>query len=488
MNQRSESVFAGLLTAAFAVLTVPRLLLHELWRDEAWLWLVVRESLGLADLFELLTRGGQGYLFPVLCWLAEQVWDSPRAMQLVHLLLAAGAVYVFARRAPLGRGERVLFLLGYLPFYEYAVISRHYAAGALLLWLACAAAFSRRPALWMGLWLGLLCQTTVYGYILALAIAAGWLFDRWQRRAPVSWTAGLTLFLVGAVAGIVQLIPRSGTSFAPAWRFDWNLDHAALVARLPWRAFVPLPDFGLHFWNTNVLDPWPWLQSLAGLVVLGLAAALLWRRKVALFTFCIGGIGLLAFSYIKYIGVLRHHGHWWLLFAAALWLGGGLQEDRGSWRSRVFLVLLTVHCAVGLYASVMDLRHPFSNGAAAAELIQSEGLDRYPLFGHRETPSATVALALGRPLYAPSRDVFATHTDFGPRQRELTPQEVRCAARDLARKQGRDVVLVMNWDLPPWEEVEAIGATTGAIEASEDYRLYWLRYGRLEGTVGAGCG
>ena len=476
MSQRSESFFAGLLTAAFVVLTVPRLLLHEVWRDEAWLWLVVRESRSLGDLFELLTRSGQGYLFPVLCWLAGQVWDSPRAMQLIHLLLAAGAVFAFARWAPFIRRERVLFLLGYLPFYEYAVISRHYAAGALLLWLACASA--GRPVL-LGLLLGLLCQTTVYGYILALAIAAGWLFGRRSRPG----LPALILFLIGAVAGIVQLIPRSGTSFAPAWRFDLNLDHAALVARLPWRAFVPLPDVGLHFWNTNVLDPWPWLQSLAGLLILGLAAALLWRRKTALATFCIGGIGLLAFSYVKYIGVLRHHGHWWLLFAAALWLGGGLQEDRRSWRSRIFLALLLIHCAAGIYASVMDLRHPFSNGAATAELIRSEGLDRYPLFGHRETPSATVALALGRPLYAPSREVFATHTDYGPRQRELTPEEVRCAARELARREGRDVVLVMNWELPPWDEVEPIGSRTGAIEASEDYRLYWLRLGRL-GTGG----
>jgi hypothetical protein len=49
-------------------------------------------------------------------------------------------------------------------------------------------------------------------------------------------------------------------------------------------------------------------------------------------------------------------------------------------------------------------------------------------------------------------------------------------------------VLVLNWELPPWEEVKPIGAWTGAIEESEDYRLYWLRRGRLEGTGGAaGC-
>ena len=199
-------------------------------------------------------------------------------MQLAHLVLAGGAAFVFARWAPLGRRERALFTLGYFPFYEYAVISRHYAAGAVLAWLACAAALSRRPALALGAALGLLCQTTVYGYILALAIGCGWLLDRWLRRrelAPLprgEAAAGLVLALAGAVAGLVQLIPLPGTSFAPGWRFGWDPAQAGQVLRMPWRAFVPLPRLDLHFWNTNLLDAWPGLQTLAGLLMLALAA------------------------------------------------------------------------------------------------------------------------------------------------------------------------------------------------------------------------
>ena len=63
--------------------------------------------------------------------------------------------------------------------------------------------------------------------------------------------AGLALALAGAVAGLVQLIPAPGTSFAPGWRFGWDPAHAAQVLRMPWRAFVPLPRPGLHFWNTQ---------------------------------------------------------------------------------------------------------------------------------------------------------------------------------------------------------------------------------------------
>ncbi len=483
--------FAGLVAAACLLLTLPRLFLHELWRDEAWLWLVVTESRSFADLVSPLERSGQGYLFPVLFFLARQVSTSPRTLQLLHLVLAGVAAFAFVRWAPFGRRERALFALGYFPFYEFAVISRHYVVGSLLVWLACAAALGRRPALVLGAALGLLCQTTVYGYILALALAGGWLLDRRLRRREVTplprpeAAVGLALALAGAVAGLIQLVPQPGTSFAPGWRFGWDPYHAGKVLMTAWRAFVPLPRPELHFWNTNLLDPWPVLQAGAGLLILALAVAFLWRQKVALTTFGLGAAGLLAFGYVKLVGALRHQGHWWLLFVAALWLSGGFQGDRRSWRARTLLVLLLIHCGAGAFASWMDLRYPFSNGAATAELIRREGLERFPLFGYREPTTSPVALALGRPLYAPSRGIFTTHPDWGPGQRELSEQEVRCAARSLARREAEDVVLVMNRELAPWEELSAAGSRLGAIVATEDYHLYRLRYDRLAETAEA---
>jgi len=489
--------FAGLVTLAFLLLTLPRLLLHELWRDEAWLWLVAKESRSLAELFGPLGRSGQGYLFPLLCYLARQVSTSPRTMQVLHLVLAGAAAFVFIRQAPFGRLERALFVFGYFPFYEYAVISRHYVAGALLAWLACIAARSRRPALALGAIFGLLCQTTVYGFILALALAAGWLFDRWLRRrnagnagetARIPWpeaAGGISLALAGAVAGLVQLIPEAGTSYATGWRFGWNPAKAGQVLAMSWRAFAPVPRPQLHFWNSNLFDAWPTLQAVAGLSMLALAAALLWRRKVALVTFSLGAAGFLAFGYVKFIGLLRHQGHLWLLFVAALWLSGGFQDDRRSWRARVFLVLLILHCGVGIYASWMDLRHPFSNGAATAELIHGEGLDRHPLLGHLEPQAATVSLFLGQPLYSPSRGLFVDYPDWGPEQRELNDQEMRCAARALARRESRDILLVINRKLPAWGELEPAGSRTGAIVGSEDYYLYLLHRDRLDITAPA---
>jgi hypothetical protein len=80
------------------------------------------------------------------------------------------------------------------------------------------------------------------------------------------------------------------------------------------------------------------------------------------------------------------------------------------------------------------------------------------------------------------------YPDWGPEQRELADPEVRCAARDLARREGRDIVLVMNRPLSGWAELDPAGSRTGAIVATEDYYVYRLRRDRLIATAGAaGC-
>jgi hypothetical protein len=464
-----------------------------LWRDEAWQWLVIEESHSFSDLFLGMSKGGgTGYLFPILVYLARQLWASLRVMQLVNLLMAGAATFVFARLAPFERRERALFVFGYFPFYEYAVISRSYATGALLIWLACAATQHRRPALFLGAALGLLCQTTLYGYIVAIAILCGWILDCWLRRSELAplplaeIAAGSLLAIAGAIAGLIQFIPAPGT-VVPPWRFSWDPTHAGKVLMTPWRAFVPLPHPGLNFWNSNILDPWPRMQMIAGVVTLLVVIALLWRRKVALLTFGIGAAGLIAFSYFQFVGQLRHQSHLFILLIAALWLDGALLE-RGSARARLLLFLFFIHCVAGVYASWMDLVHPFSNGAAIAELIRSQRLEGDALLGHREPPAATVALYLDRPLYSPSRRIFTSHPDWSAQQRELRPSEVRCAARELSRREGRDVALIMNWQVPAWEEVEALGSRRGAIVESEDYWLYRLRHDRLAATAAvAGC-
>lgn len=488
---RGETRFAWWVTVGFLAAALPRLWLHELWRDEATTWLLAAGAGTWAGLWAELAWGGHGYLWSVLCTLLRGFVESPRAMQLLNLGLAGGAAFVLARSAPLRRHERLLLVAGYFLFYEYAILSRDYAAGALLLFLGCAATASRRPFVALGLVICLLCQSTIYGFLLGLALGAGWLVDRRLRNAPLAGSrsellAGATLAAVGAVAGLVQLVPAPGGVLSH-WNLDWTPWRLARSLRIPWRAFVPLPSPELQFWNTNLLDPWPAVHTLAGCAMLGLAGLLLRRSRPALVTFGLGTAALLAFSYVKFHGSARHHGHLWLLFVAALWLAGGL--ERGArpfdWRRAVFLMLLAGQVAAGLIASWIDLRHPFSNGAAAARLIRERGLADLVRVGFRDNAVPSVALPLGRPFYMPSLGRFATHPDWGPRRR-LQMADLRCEARALAASHRSDVLLVLNTrEGVRWPETSFVGARLGAIAPGEDFRLHRLHHERLAATAAA---
>ena len=62
---------------------------------------------------------------------------------------------------------------------------------------------------------------------------------------------------------------------------------------------------------------------------------------------------------------------------------------------------------------------------------------------------------------------------------------MRCAARGLAEREGRDIVLIVNTELPRWGEVEEVGSVLGAIQRTEDYHLLRLLYARLLDTAPA---
>ncbi len=77
-------------------------------------------------------------------FLVSRITSSPLGMQVLHLIIATCSVYVFLKYSPFTRTTKLLFIFGYFPCYEYAVLSRSYALGVLGLFSFCAL-FCRPP-------------------------------------------------------------------------------------------------------------------------------------------------------------------------------------------------------------------------------------------------------------------------------------------------------------------------------------------------------
>lgn len=474
----------------FLLLGLPRVLMHEIWRDECAPWLFAANPSPI-ELLSDVAYEGHPWLWFVAVWLVRRAVDHPLAMQLFHLLLATGSTFVLLRFGPWSRSLRVLLAGGYFLFFEYTVLARNYAFGVLFLFLFCAlAGTAKRPRstgafVALGALLFLLAQSNAFAAILALA-GVVWLAAEWLWRTPESppvsiWKPGLAaaVALAGVALAAVDMVPPPDSGFGWAWRL--SLDPPALWKSLGAleRAYLPFPEPGLSFWDTTLLDSWPGARAVLG-VALALACAWVLRKRPAALVFWLtANFGTLAFLYLKIPGHLRHHGHLFLALVAALWLAARAAPSRASSGEPVgtalLVPLLLVHLAAGLYASWMDLRHPFSSSFEAARFAARQGLDRLPLAGHGDHPSSCVALWLGREMYYPRGDRVGTWVRFDlGRQPAPSREEVLAGVRRRAAKLGQPVLLFADFDLPaPYPGIEVLYRPEPAIvqEVRAVYRV-----------------
>jgi len=500
---------------AYFFLVLILLLRHEMWQDEWQAWLLATESPSLPELFRNLRYEGHPCLWHLGLFLLSRVTRHPLGMQLLHLLLAFSAVYLFLKYAPFTRLQKLLFILGYFPFYEYAVISRNYALGVLGLFSFCAI-FCRscpRNFLLLGLILFLLCQTSVYGLLLALALGGILFLAALRDPAAGTWQAmaALAIVLLGAGLSVLQLMPPADSGFAVGWKFDLDFPYLLQTLAAVWKSYVPLPALQYHFWGTNFINDPRW-QALLSVIILACGILLFYRQPLPLFLYVAGTAGILAFTYSKYPGSLRHHGHLYLLFIACLWLSSALPDPgcgqgrggspgegppgppqgfgpcprttifqtlAGCCRancSRVLTVLLAVHLVAGVWAGSLDFCYPFSESKQVAAFIKKEELDNALIVGHADDASSSVAGYLGRPLYYPARRGWGSFIVWNQaRKPDLTPGELVEQARKLSRQQQKAVLLLLNHELPPGEfPVMPVQKFTRSLVPAENYYLYLL--------------
>jgi hypothetical protein len=402
--------FAAAVTIGFLAVAGLGILRHEMWRDEMQAWMLAANSGSLAELIHNLRYEGHPALWHLLVFALSRFTRHPQAMQLLHLAIAAAGVWLFASWAPFSRRVRGLFAFGYFPLYEYGIISRNYALGLLLV-LAFLALRSVRPRAWLplGALLALLAHANPYAWLLSLALAAALVFDGVRdpeaRRAAAAkpWEPVLAAVLYGVAAGaaVLQMLPPADGGYAVGWRLWWDGRAAVAGVATLAHAYLPLPDAGSYAaWNSSLL----WRLGLGPMALLGAglaatAAFLLRRAPTALFLYLAGTAALLAFTYCKYFGALRHHGHHFLLLIACLWLAAGVGSGDARRREALLGGLLAVHLAAAFVLYPLDLAFPFSQSEAAAEVLRRNGLAATPIAGTQDNLVSPVSGYLDRPVF-----------------------------------------------------------------------------------------
>lgn len=503
-DSRTFVLWSFLLYFVFVAITIA---CHEMWRDEMQSWLIAKGSHSLPELFHNLRYDGHPVLWYIPLYLVSKITSHPAAMQLVHLIIAGGAAYLFLKFSPFTRLQKLLFVFGYFPAYEYAVISRNYAIGILLIFLFCTLFRPRanKNCIILSIILFLLAQTSAYGFIAALLLfmlmTLGFLVSRNQyTNLPINkWKIifCICLVLVGLYISATTMVPDSYSTFAGLWTNNFDSHHFPETLRTVWQGFVPMPRFDKHcYWNTNVLRGRKLMYFLS-LFLLCFVSLMFARKPLILFLFSFGAAAMLTFKYFIYPGYMRHHGFLFILFITCLWLEKYyLNEIKlkpplllyatafcNKYKNFSLNVLLSIHLITGLFASGMDWEVPFSTGKAVAQYIKDNKMEDMLILGDKDAPTSTVAGYLNRPIYYLRGARLGSFIIFDKNRLVYIP-ELRLFEKTarLAQKNKSDVLLVLNYKLKTdCDSISKLEEFDKSIVADENFYLYLYKCSAKEG-------
>ena len=508
--------FAWVLTGAYALVLAFALFHHELWRDELQAWMLARDSAGPLDLLRNMDYEATSVLWHLLLLPVTRLTTSPAGMQILHWIVASATVYVLARNAPFAPLHKGLLVFGYLPLFEYGVVSRSYALGLLGVVAACALLPQRRTRPWgLALVLVLTAHTSPYACIVALALWFTLVVELAVSRgartaAPGRPLRGPPVALAFAAAGILlsllQTLPPPDVTLSTldgTWRHARFLElhpSGANVAKLvPMVVFLPVDPRFVPVVGLAPESPALLYGPATAAVLVVLACAFHRRSPLAVMLFLGLVAALMAFFHLVHYGSIRHHGFLLVAFLVLCWAAPSLAPApvppaavRGiASRLGAFLltVLLSVQAVGGLRAVAMEVQRPFSLAGRTAAYIRSEGLEALPLLGYPDWSASAVVGHLSpskRIHYVQGRRegsfVVYDGARIGPGPQGTVPlPHVLHQAKVLAAEGGGRALLVLAFDpdLPARERhVRHLASFTGAVVEDESFHLFLVEPSR----------
>lgn len=377
-----------------------------MWRDELQAWLIARDSPDIFSLFKELPYEGHPPLWFLVLRPAARLSGNPIWMQVIHVGIATATVALVLWRAPLSRIEQVFFPFGYYVFFEYAVKSRAYALGFLLLAVFCSLWSRRRshPVL-MAVIIALFANVHVHFAITSVGAVAALAYDRFinarlaDRTTIAPWRSYIVagfVVIAGWTIAVLTAWPSADTGSVAGWflQLDFN--------RLT-RTYLAL--------SAVVGGAEPSIAAATfSLFAIVLFCVLARKDLPAIIFLIVSVVILLTFFYVKYAATAWHRGVIFVDFFAAIWIDRIFAVEVNEVRPRLLRsfplgLVLAVQAWLGIMMAQTDIREPLSRAEDVARFIKSNGWDKDPVLGSKDSVMAPIVgyLQIERAYYANGR-------------------------------------------------------------------------------------
>ena len=527
VNNIAQNHFNLLLLLAFLSIAAIGMVNHEMWRDELEAWLIARDSVSIPELFENLEYTGHPALWYLCLYFLAKITLNPFIIQIFHLAIATGVVYVFLYYSTFNKLQKILFCFGYFPLYEYGIISRNYSLGVLFVFIFCTLFCQKNHNyIIIATVLALLSHTNVYGLIISINLAAMVVYEAKRKsdrrriltfkrsNIAINLTASIVIYLFGSLSAIAQIIPPADAEIKGYVYSLVESNNSEILKVLRktgsvvtgiWRSYVPIPDLSVKkFWGSNIISDRSQLSDIATIDLGSIIAALLslslflifivifLRSGKVLSLYIFGTLSITTFGFLVKLPALRHDGHLFILLIACFWIY--IYETKHSYHSfnkyRLFNwihsyrnTLLTIILSLQLYAGALmysaDLFLPFSNSKIAAQFIKENNLEELTIIGSEDKIIAPLSAWLNKKIYYPEIQDFGTFTVWTSKSKlfnsDITQRDILKQVEQLNKDTSNSLLLILDRELNQIStslNIQPLAAYKNSIVAEEKYFIY----------------
>ncbi len=499
--------FSTIIISIFAIITLIGTLNHVMWRDELNGWLIARDSSSLINFFENIKYEGHPLLWYVCLWVLNQITANPIIMQLLHWLIATLTIALFILYSPFTKSQKILFVFGYLPIYEYSLISRNYGIGVLSIFLFCTY-FNTRHTTYIPLAFILAIMANTNAYCLLISFALGvtltieYIFKnyfKYQTKAKINnLTIGIIIFLLGIILSIFMLFPPLDSTLqggANQWFFEFDFNRLTQTITRIWRSYilVIIPS------DSKSIDLL--VFSFLSLFLFGFTILMLLKKPIALIFYLMGTLEILSFTYAKFLGSQRHYGHLYIIFIAALWIASNYKDSRFfvkileeifddffktimryhklvlHHKKSFIMIILWLQVIAGIVAFSRDLIRPYSSSKITADYIKNNNLNNNFIMGSEDFTIAPISGYLNQKIYYPESKKLGSYVLFNNTRKIVNDDDIIEQVIQIIKSQTKDVLLITNREFSidsSQLNIRFLDKFTNSFIYNEKYYLYLI--------------
>ncbi len=444
---------------------------HEVWRDEVEALSTVIGSQSLVDAFINLRNYGHPYLWYLILYLAFKITHVFVVLKIMHILIAVSAIYIFLLKAPFDWFQKILFMFGYFPFYQYAVVNRDYVLGMFLLFLLCSLFKQRfKKSILFGIVVFFLANTVIHALIIALSVTLSWVAEYFYLRCkrseekdidPRSFNAGILIALSGIVLSLICTWPnKTATQAVNLYHLDLLTSITTVIRAIAKPLVSPCETFSILFLHTIFSSLC--LPVFFSSCVIWLLYAYLLRKPFILIIFLLSTMGIQLFFSLIYPGLIYHLGFLYLLIITALWMDAA-ENNSGKTLYRlpasvalrlpyfIFVFLATVQILLAYPMVIRDLDGDFSSSKRFGDFIKShQEFKNAIILSEPDFFAEAMPYYVNNLIYIPREKRFGKFVKFTTENKQTySLEELLNTAKKLQAAYHQPVLLMMGGELNP---------------------------------------